>query len=72
MIYWPCLKFEFIIKTTKKGYNDDISKNIFKYFEVKFSEIRLKSENLHPCKTCLESESVKKSGWTQVKQGIQI
>ena len=24
-------------------------KNIFKYFEVKFSEIRLKSENLHPC-----------------------
>ena len=31
------------------GYKDEISKNIFKYFEVKFSEIRKKSENLHPC-----------------------
>ena len=31
------------------GYTDEISKNIFKYFEVKFSEIRQKSENLHPC-----------------------
>ena len=38
-----------IIKPSKKGYNDEISKNIFKYFEVKFSEIRLESENLHHC-----------------------
>ena len=42
-------KSEFIIKQSKKGYKDEISKSIFKYFEVKFSEIRQKSENLHPC-----------------------
>ena len=40
-------KSELIIKSSKKGYKDEISKNIFKYFEVKFSEIRQKSENLH-------------------------
>ena len=47
-IYWKNLKSytdlvwksEFIIKSSKKGYKDEISKNIFKYFEVKFSEIR--------------------------------
>ena len=57
-VYWKNLKwytdlvwkFEFIIKPSKNGYKDEISKNIFKYFEVKFSEIRQKSENLHPCK----------------------
>ena len=56
-VYWNNLKWytnlvwksEFIIKPSKKGYKDEISKNIFKYFEVKFSEIRLESENLHPC-----------------------
>ena len=55
-VYWKNLKWytdivwksEFIIKPCKKGYKDEISKNIFKYFEVKVSEISQKSENLHP------------------------
>ena len=36
-------------------------KTFFKYFEVKFSEIRQKSENLHPWFMYKKSSSLKKS-----------
>ena len=56
-VYWKNLKWytdlvwksEFIIKPSKKGLKIKFQKNIYKYFEAKFSEIRQKSENLHPC-----------------------
>ena len=33
----------------KTFYNDGLKEIVFRYVEVKKSEIRLKPENLHPC-----------------------
>ena len=53
----PFYKSESMIKSNEHALEDDLSKNTFRGVRVKKSEIRLKTENLHPCSTHTTSKS---------------